>query len=300
MKGILNIVNPSQSPLGKGRGHRNKGSVFLIAIIIGMIVLTAGLGLMNIFMKELRFSSDFVFSEMAYYAAESGVEEALLMLEEEPVQHLVPDETSRNPAEHGIIDFELGTMIHLRIDNLRDNFDFNLKPKENVKFRLKKDTDFSKNNTLEVISDWKVTVQDLDGASLDNAWSWKIACQKADDTVSIQGRGGTGSNGNYNNFVNETGKEVNETVTILTGNHSISTFFSGLNETEKQTCFFSATNLQEDKTLTFNFENSSYMSPHKTTITSIGKNNFREKIIKFDYAQKNLGGLFDFVLFHSD
>ena len=274
-----------------------EGSILLSAVIIGVVVLTTGLSFMNIFAKELKFSSDFVFSEMAYYAAESGIEEALIKLKNEPVEHLIPN-TSPN---HGVIHFEQSTIIELKINNLKNKFEFDLPPKENIKFRLKKDVDTSENKSLESVTDWKLTVLDIDGADVSGIWSWKIACQKSGKTVSIQGKGGSGSNGIYNNFANETGKEVDGNGNILLGNRSVGNFFTDFaSESDKQTCFFSATNLREDKTLTFQFEHPDGMSPNTTTITSVGKNNLREKIIQFDYKQKNLGGLFDFVLFHSD
>ena len=274
------------------------GSILLTAVIIGVVVLTAGLSFMNIFAKELKFSSDFVFSEMAYYAAESGVEEALIKLKNEPVEHLIPDNTV---SDHGVISFEQSTIIELKINNLKNKFEFDLPPKENMKFRLKKDTNESESQSLDSVEDWKLIVTDDAEESLTEAWSWKIACQKSGETVSIQGQGGSGSNGIYNSFKNETGKEVEGNGNIITGTRSVENFFTDFtNESDKQTCFFSVTNLKEDKRLSFYFENPNGMSPHKTSITSIGKNNLREKIIQFDYKQKNLGGLFDFVLFHSD
>ena len=42
------------------------------------------------------------------------------------------------------------------------------------------------------------------------------------------------------------------------------------------------------------------MPPEKALIKSIGKSGGREKIISFEYAQKNLSTFFDFGFFHTD
>lgn len=57
-----------------------KGSALIIALLIMGILMTLALGLSNLVIREVRITNDIINSGKAYYAAEAGVESALLDL----------------------------------------------------------------------------------------------------------------------------------------------------------------------------------------------------------------------------
>lgn len=59
-----------------------KGSALIIALLMIGILMTLSLGLSNLIMREVRITNDIINSGKAYYAAESGVESALLDLDQ--------------------------------------------------------------------------------------------------------------------------------------------------------------------------------------------------------------------------
>ncbi len=280
---------------------KNSGFALIIAFIFGTIVLTAGVGLLKILAKEIQFSSDLLFTERAYFAAESGVEKALIALKNEPVENI---------KDYKIEDFinETGAKANLTINNLIKSFKFDLPPKENAKFRLKKDINTSATSDLHPVLNWNLNVERPSTVSADVSWQWKILCQKNDKTISIQN---VLEISNYNNFTNQQGTFIDENGNSIS-NKRISDFFDTLTDPDnKRSCFFSATNLSETEghELHFTFTNTdppeipeqiTGMPPAITTVTSIGSASSRSKIVKFNYSQKKLGTLFDFVLFHSE
>lgn len=61
----------------KGYKHSSAGFVLLIAILVAGVLLSIGLAIFNIAMKELLLSSSGRDSQFAFYAADSGAECAL-------------------------------------------------------------------------------------------------------------------------------------------------------------------------------------------------------------------------------
>lgn len=57
-----------------------KGSALIIALLLMGILMTLALGLSNLVIREVRITTDIINSGKAYYAAESGIESALLDL----------------------------------------------------------------------------------------------------------------------------------------------------------------------------------------------------------------------------
>ncbi len=278
---MYHIPIPTYQPMKT----KSPGSILIVAIILGAIVLSLGLNLVRIFAKEVHFAADLLFSEQAYFAAESGAEKALIKLKNEPVEYL---------KDHKI---EFGNKVKtiLNIENLKEAFSFPLPPKGNIKFRLQKDLDPSETTTLEAVDSWDLQVAAETDFNNEKIWQWKIFCQKDQKTLGIQN---TLEVGEFLSFQEQRG-----TFTNVDGNSfplvSIADFFTSLTPEEKQTCFFSATNMSETETLDFKFENIEKMSPEKARVVSTGIAKNRSKTIIFDYAQKKLGTLFDFVLFHS-
>ena len=67
--------------------HRKEsGSILLPTLILSGMMLALALALTKIVSNELQFSADLLLSERAYFAAESGVEQALLSLKKQVSQ----------------------------------------------------------------------------------------------------------------------------------------------------------------------------------------------------------------------
>ncbi len=115
-------------------------------------------------------------------------------------------------------------------------------------------------------------------------FQWKILCQEK-GTKKTRSLLKEAVSGSFSDFFHE--PDVNGDT------------FAEWDIVDKKTCFFSVQNLEHNP-LNFQFTNASQMTPHKVKVHAIGKAGNREKQIGFYYSQKNLGSLFDFVLFHTD
>ncbi len=94
------------SPLKK-RPLSRDGSALLIAILIMGILMTLSLSLSELIVREIRQTSDLVSAGKAYFAAEAGVENALLDLQSHLAGYETPDggvksETADLPFEYKI------------------------------------------------------------------------------------------------------------------------------------------------------------------------------------------------------
>ena len=253
---------------------KNQGSALVVSIILSTIVLSIGITSLSLVFKQIEFTADFVQSERAYFAAESGVEKALLELKREPVQwvenHTIPYENSE---------------INLNIANQVSSFDITLNPQENTKFRLKRDTDPSFGHTLEDPLDFNITLDQAD------RFQWSILCTKlGGGTYSIQkietARStllGVLTQRGTNNQPSPQNEDFNALRSVV----------------DPQSCFFSLQNAGTQMR-TFTFGALQKMTPNRAKIKSIGRSGSREKHIIFDYGQKNIGSLFDFSFFHTD
>ncbi len=243
---------------------KHDGSILLIAVVLSAMILTIGIGAAKMLVKEVEFSSDFLFSEKAYFAAESGVEKALLELKKSPVQNI----------ENTVIPIDTLTNTTLTLSNDVPTFAFTLPPGESQKFRLIHDI---KNDMLydpQVVSDFSIDIQP-DGKS----FQWKILC---------------------NDSSQHTIDKIGTSTTDLPNFLSTTSGFTTWTQPVKETCFLSIQNLETTDDISFTFNSSATMAPHKARVHAVGKAGNREKHISFDYYQKNLGALFDFVLFHTD
>jgi len=81
-----------------------KGSALIIALLIMGILMTLALGLSNLVIREVRITSDIIDSGKAYYAAEAGIESALLDLH----QNLPGYETNEGMYKGVSGDYSLG------------------------------------------------------------------------------------------------------------------------------------------------------------------------------------------------
>jgi len=62
--------------------QKQRGSALVIALLIMGILMTLALGLSDLVLRESRITTDIVSSEVAHYAAEAGIESALLDLQQ--------------------------------------------------------------------------------------------------------------------------------------------------------------------------------------------------------------------------
>lgn len=265
---------------------RQAGSTMLIAIFLSTIILSIGLGAAEMVIKELNFSSDLLFGEQAYYAAESGVEVALMKLEKLPVEHI---EDVRLPLG--------AAAFSPRIDNIIRAGDeleaMRLEPLQTKRWRLLADTDAGLGAQLSPAFHFDVAV-DPTGSD----WQWKVLCQDIiGSTHSLQAV--LSDQPVYLDFL------YHPAVLGLAGN-GIQTDFAdwvagrvpGIPELATDTCFFSLQNLSSNN-LDFVITNQiDLMAPPVAKVESTGYAGNRQKRIDFDYAQQNLGGLFDFIFFH--
>lgn len=265
MSKSLNCENTQSSKQLKFGRAKNTGSTLLIAVILSAMILTIGIGAAKMLVKEVEFSADFLFSEKSYFAAESGIEIALLELKNRPVQNISSE----------VISIDTYTTTSLNLANDVNTFDFDLSPSESQKFRLlRDDKDDLAGYDTKVVSDFSITP-----TPAGKNFQWKVLCNTLSTPISTIHKIGTAS-------------------AVITSFFTTSGF-STWTQPNKQTCFISIQNLSNTD-VNFKFNSTATMTPHKSRVYAIGKAGSREKHISFDYYQKNLGALFDFVLFHTD
>ncbi len=306
-------------PLTRGRGGlKNNGMVILLpTIILSGLILAVGLGLSRVLMTELEFSADLLFSEKAYFAAESGVEKSLLALKDKPLNYV-----SESDKEVGT-----GATYDLEIANSVKEFPFVLDENETIKFRLGVDTNESfAGYSVRPITSFKV--DNLVG--IKRNLHWKILCLvdsggnpalqrssgqahrqssgQAKKTVALSGTGDNFTKGNYDDGENEI---TTETIVNFLGRYN----------SEGNPCFMSLSNFSEinegnssrTNPSTFNSQQTNNskirgifkpiipetIAPAKVKITATGKSFSREKIVSFDYWQKNLSAVYDLGLYYT-
>ncbi len=293
---------------------KESGSAILITMVVGVVMLSLGLTALNLVVSDAKVAQDFIFSERAYFAAESGMERSLLQLKLNPVEHVEAYEIPLNE--------DLGQVSVIDINNRESEFVFDIPPFKSRKFRLRKETDAcskelyideTNDDCFKSTDDFKVQVIDRD-SSITESMHWKYICSEVFDddksrTVSLQDSLPIGQWETEKSMASQIGKwDTFNLITAQGGDRyvaetisdtSVGSFLSrtGLVNTS---CFFSLTNNSATATLKVKVSanGTDVMSPYATRITSVGRSGSREKTIEFNYVQKNLGELFDFVFFH--
>ncbi len=269
---------------------KNPGIVVLLpTIILSGLILVVGLGLSQVLMTELEFSADLLFSEKAYFAAESGVEKSLLALKDKPLNYVVEKD----------IPVGTGANYDLNIANQVKEFEFDLEPNESVKFRLGYDNNekFAE-YSLEAVKNFNININELEGESTD--LQWRILClvddNSAKKTIALFRNGTDFTSGSYDD-----GTAVS---TDSFGNPQYTTKqvskFLSENNLAKNLCFMSLTNFGTEKIRgVFRPTAPSFVAPAKVNVTATGKSFSREKIVSFDYWQKNLSAVYDLGLLYT-
>lgn len=83
--------------------NSNRGATAIyIALLVALLMLSAALVLSGVLSAQLRFTQDVVSSERAFYAANSGVEEALYQL----VQQTIAGQPGQVLMNDGMIEYD--------------------------------------------------------------------------------------------------------------------------------------------------------------------------------------------------
>ena len=282
---------------------KNKGMVILLpTIILSGLILAVGLGLSRVLMTELEFSADLLFSEKAYFAAESGVEKSLLALKDKPLNYVIES------------DKEVGTgaTYDLEIANSVEKFPFVLDKNETIKFRLGVDENENfAGYSVRPITNFEINL-DLNGREQKENLHWKILClvdnggNHAKKTVALSGTGNDFTKGNYDD-----GDRISLDTRVVD--------FLSQNNSNQNPCFMSLSNFSEIDEGNLNRTNTMLalqdtdseirgifkpiipetIAPAKVKITATGKSFSREKIVSFDYWQKNLSAVYDLGLYYT-
>lgn len=253
---------------------KQSGSILLPTIIISVMLLALAMALTKIVSDELQFSSDLLLGERAYFAGESGVEAALLHLKNEPI-NLIEEK----------VDLGNSTSTAITTFNAVDGFDFVLNGSESLRWRLEVDRD----EKILVVDSEIVDDFEISGQGLKDDVQWKIQCAGVNGTLLLQERAASDKIGISDEGVLDDGNSV--------GDNSIDNFLSGIADGTK--CFISLSNFGNN-VVEGRVEAVGKLSPAQTKVRARGSAGGREKIIEFEYRQKNLSPFFDFGLLQSE
>ncbi len=254
---------------------KKDGTILLPTLIISGMLLGLALTLTKIVSSELQFAADLLLAERAYFAAESGIEQSLLSLRDEPI-NWVETETVLPHA----------SAVNINVANSLNSFDFSLEPKTSTRWQLGIDSqvDITVDSTL--VKNFNIT-----GANIIDNLQWKLQCddggikmlQALASTTSVDGN----SLGTYDSGIS-----------ALSAQKSIDQFLSPFADDIR--CYISLTNFGTESISGTISTTGGLMAPSQTYVQAIGKAGGREKIIEFEYRKKNLNPFFDFGLLHKN
>lgn len=251
---------------------KNNGSVLLPTLIISGMLLALSLALTKIVSNELQFSADLLLGERSYFAAESGVEQALFSLKTKPINWIQNEETQLPHT----------SASNVTVENSLSSFPFTLKSKNSIRWQFGNDQDPSFEVASSAIQNFTIN-----GTGFPNTLQWKFQCSQAESskTEMLQSRATSNEIAGSDFGTWDNGIQV-ETKTIQDFLDSLS------NETR---CFFSLMNFGTSD-ITGTFSTSGKIAPPQTIVRATGTAGGREKIIEFEYRQNNLTPFFDFGL----
>ncbi len=262
---------------------KNNGSILLPTVIVSGMILALALALTKIVSSELQFATDLLLSERAYFAAESGVETALLSLKDEPINYVnITDAPLTDDPEESIL-------MDVFVDNSKTEFGFSIDPKTAVRWRLGVDTDDTDDVAKEHVKTFEIEIASNNYADL----QWKIQCE-ADNgkTKMLQERASESSiDGDTTGVYDQVGYTDEDT--------TITEFLESDNINEAHLCFITLTNFG-NANIKVTVTSDEEISPAQTFVRATGKAGGRKKIITFQYQQKALNPFFDFGLLHQN
>ncbi len=263
---------------------KTEGSALLVSIMLSGLMITVGIMSARLAVREVEMSTDLFLSEKAYLSAESGVEKSLFKLKSDPLAHVQPslNDGDINDLEDDFTEVSIRNLIiqsPTSTDFSKGKFEFTLPPLQSQKFRFQKDDDLDINTNPVAVNGTVSVNLDTPGA-----FFWRFLCNDSSGaTAALQAQ----ATSNLSNLLTTPG--VDDDGNSLT--------FDAWTGVDKNTCFISIQNLQS-ASVTYTFSGTT-MAPHAAHIHAVGTHQGREKHIRFDYAQKSLGSLFDFSFLHS-
>lgn len=251
---------------------KKSGTVLLPTLIISGMLLALALALTKIVSNELQFSADLLLAERSYFAAESGVEQALFSLKTKPVNWVLNQETELGHA----------SMASVTVENAQSSFPFSLDPKKSIRWQFGRDTNPSFEVTPAAIRNFT-----LSGTGFPSVLQWKIQCsqENSSKTEMLQSRATSNDITGEDFGTWDNGTQI--------GTKTIQEFLATLSDETR--CFFSLMNFGTNKVIG-TFSTSEKIAPPQTIVRAKGSSGGREKIIEFEYRQNNLTPFFDFGL----
>lgn len=276
---MKNIRLQTQSP----------GSVLITSFFLSFFILTLGTALLQSIATESKFSADLLFSEKAYFTAESGIELGLLALKEEPTQS-----TDELP-------FTVGNYQGLlSLNTSQETFSVIIPPNQSVKMFLRKDTatkDLAYTPQPSFQTPFVITPRQ-------QQYQWKVLCPQTLTNGTKRNASLQGISLSAENFIplSATGTLdyfVSSRQTKTENSASLQTLLAlAKNSEDAQNCFLSIKNLSST-TMTLS-ASGDQVTPPQSVIVSQGIAGNKEKVLQFEYTHKNLSSVFDFGVFHTE
>lgn len=259
--------------------YKNRGDVLVITLILSAFMLLVGLALSRFLLQDLYFVRNLIWSETAYFAAESGVEEALIRLKNNPIENI-----NENVPVRGSI------KSVLTVENLKTEHTFTLAQNETKRFRLERDG-------KPALDNWELQATGV------GKISWRIICQKnklSDGSflgnVAIQSHFNSPTiiasfkdqSGNFDDISDPSGADIPTQIKPIT-------HFLGIINTqeERNSCFVNYQNLSSND-ISVTLKNPQGITPEKAVIKSVGQAGQKEKVIYYQFTQSGLSSFFDF------
>jgi len=295
---------------------KNTGFALISTVILGSIVLTMVLAASVLVAREFSFLRDFLQGERVYFSAESGVEEALRLLKENPINHIENHENSN---------LLTGATMTIDIDNLADTIKFSLRPLKTKQWRFAYDK--KSNDTVEEFRAGSMRIEAKVGLGIPN-FHWKFSCtgensEDSSDTQTFVLEKSSNST-TITNITAENGRYLDQ---LSAGSEEVKTAnFNSWNSVsrrkiqddgtaeyvtysiQKDDCFFSLQNIMDLSDASSLPEILFIITPNlnakislpEATVTAIGKARKKQKIVQFKHSQLGLPSVFDFVFIHQD
>lgn len=254
---------------------KQSGAILIPTIILSGMLLALALALTKIMSNELQFSADLLLAERSYFAAESGVEQSLLSLRYEPINWVDISTPLPGPAT-----------AFVEVENAKTEFLFSLLPKTTIRWRLGFDPDPEMTVAAELVREFQIA-----GTNIFGDLQWKIQCSvlASNGTEMLQSRATSNQVSGSDTGVWDNG--------TTTGTKTIHDFLTSMSD--ETLCFISLTNFGIND-ITGTVTTPENMAPAQTLVRAIGQAGGREKIIEFEYRQKNLNPFFDFGILHKN
>lgn len=254
---------------------KKQGYVLVVTFVLSSLILGVGISLAQVLATELEFSADLLFAEKSYFAAESGIEKALIELKENPIQQI--------DDSFYLSDADESAEFNLNIGNGIKDISFTIPEKGNIQFQLKKDTDDTEGADEQPVTDLFIQPSNTN-------FRWKVQCEQQCSSCAR----GKKTRAIVNNWSAQGGGKDLKELKDENGK-SVQVFWGELKTEEKKSCFLTLENMK-DEDLKIEITSGEYFTPPKAQIKSIGKSGSRKKIMTFDYTQKKLANIFNFGL----